>query len=148
MPKFDASTIGDVEYDFTVWKGCRGSHYEGRPIDDKGIVPEPSRDLVSRTMKAITAAFKENDINNVDENPDSVVKVMEKLEDDAMFMKLSDELLDAIAELCDGAPTRDSLESLGWRRFMAFFGYVMRELMSPEVEKPSTNESSVRLRSV
>lgn len=148
MPKFDANTIGDVEYDFTSWKGCRDSHYEGQSIPDKGIVPEPSRDMVSRTMKAVSAAFKNTGVGDVEETPNAVVEAMEKIEDDEAFMKLSTELLDAVAELCDGSPTRESLESLGWRKFIAFFGYIMKELMSPEVGLNATNESHNRLRSV
>lgn len=146
MPKFDASSVSDVEYDFTGWK----SVIDKQPIDDKGIVPEPSRDLVSKTMKRISDAFKSMDAmdSDVEETPESIAKAMNKINDEETFMKMGDELVDTIAELCDGSPRRESLEALGWRRFMAFFGYVMGELMSPEVEGRGSNATQKRLRSV
>jgi len=148
MPKFDLSTVGEVEYDFTQMKGVRGSHYEGRFIEDKGIVPEPSRNLVSTTMQKVSEAFKQTGMEDVDDTPDSVSKAMEKIDDESVFIELSDKLLDAISELCDGSPSREALESLGWRRFMAFFGYIMKELMSPELSGTNGNASPTRLRSV
>lgn len=149
MPKFDASSVSDVEYDFTGWKGIKGSAYEGRTIDESGTVPEPSRQLVAQTMKRVSEAFKQTELGDVGETPDEIAKAMEKVNDEETFEKLGDELLDAISELCDGSPSRQAMEALGWRRFMAFFGYVMTELMSPEVGNAGgSNTQGKRLRSV
>lgn len=149
MPKFDASSVGEVEYDFTGWNGVKGSAFEGRPIDDKGVIPEPSRHLVSVTMSRVTQAFKSMDIaEDVEETPEGIAKAMEKINDEETFMKMGDELTEAIVELCDGSPRRESIEALGWRKFMAFFGYVMGELMSPEVGNAGSGNTQKRLRSV
>lgn len=148
MPKFDASSVGDVEYDFTGWKGIKGSAYEGVPIDDKGEIPEPSPDMVSQMMTRITGAFKKMNLGDVEETPGAVADALKKVDDEDTFKQMSEGLLGAIAELCDGSPRRESLEALGWRRFMAFVGYVMGELMSPEVLKSDTGNTQARLRSV
>lgn len=144
MPKFDASSLSDVEYDFTGWK----SVIDRQTINDKGVIPEPSSDLVGRTMKRITEAYKSTGMGDVDENPEAVAEAMQKIDDEETFQKMANELLGAIAELCDGAPKKESLEALGWRRFMAFLGYVMKELMSPELSSADTGNTPARLRSV
>lgn len=150
MPKFDASSVSDVEYDFTGWMGTKGSVYAGVPIDDSGTIPEPSPDMVSQAMKRFSGAFKNVGIEeDVAENAQAVADAMKKVNSEDTFKLMADELMDALAELCDGAPRRESLEALGWRRFMAFIGYVMGELMSPEVLKSDTSTTQVgRLRSV
>lgn len=144
MPKFDASSVSDVEYDFTGFK----SIIDKQPINDKGIIPEPSRHMVSKTMTRVKNAFTALDMDDVEETPEGIAKAMEKVSDEETFEKMGDELIDAVTELCDGSPTRESLEALGWRRFMAFFGYVMGELMSPEVGNAGTRSTQLRLRSV
>jgi hypothetical protein len=148
MPKFDASSVSDIEYDFTGWNGIRGSAYEGRPIDDKGSVPEPSRQMVSQTMTRVANAFKALDMDEVEETPEGIAQAMEKVSDEETFDRLGDELMATVSELCDGHPRRESLEALGWRKFMAFFGYVMGEMMSPEVEGIASRTTPKRLRSV
>lgn len=148
MPKFDASSIGDVEYDFTDWKGVKGSSLEGQVIDDAGVIPEPSRSLISSTMKRVSDAFKLAGNDDVEETPESIVAALETISDEESFEKLGDELFGAIGDLCDGHPRKESLEALGWRRFMAFFGYVMGEMMSPELQSGDTNSTQKRLRSV
>lgn len=149
MPKFDASSVSDVEYDFTGWKGIRGSVFEGRSIEDSGAIPEPSPDMMSQTMTRITEAFKAMDMGEIEETPAAIADAMKKVDSEDTFSKMSDQLMGAIADLCDGAPKRESLEALGWRRFMAFVGYVMGEMMSPEVLKGDTgNTPAARLRSV
>lgn len=148
MPKFDASSVSDIEYDFTGFTGCRGSVYAGRSIPDQGVVPEPSRELVSSMMARVSKAFEAMDMGNVDETPEAIAAAMQKVDSEGMFVKLGDELLDVICEICDGTPRKESLESLGWRRFMAFFGYIMGELMSPEKGNSGTSNTQARLRSV
>lgn len=148
MPKFDASSVSEVEYDFTGFKGVKGSVFAGVSIQDSGEIPEPSPDMVSRTMTRITGAFKKMDLGDVEETPEAIAEALQKVDDENTFKLMADELLEALVELCDGSPRRESLEALGWRRFMAFLGYIMGELMSPEVLKNDTSDTQPRLRSV
>jgi hypothetical protein len=147
LPKFDANSVSDVEYDFTGWNGIKGSVYDGIPIDDRGTIPEPSSDLVARSMGRMANAFKALDLE-IEETPQAVAEAMRKVNDEQSFQKLSGELLDVLDELCDGSPRKESMEALGWRRFMAFVGYVAGELMSPEVGSAGTDNTQRRLKSV
>lgn len=150
MPKFDASSFSDVEYDFTGIKSAKDGNY----IDDKGVVPEPSRHLVAETMSAISTAFNEMKLagKEMSENPspDEVVEAMNSLgdEDAKAFEHMADTLVEVLADFCQGSPRLDSLDALPWNRFMAFFGYLMEHMLSPEASVPGTNATPKRLRSV
>lgn len=142
MPKFDASSIGgDLEYDFSRWNG------------PTGVVPEPPRSAVNSMMKSISAAFKETGLRDQNEDDDSltpedVESTMSKVDDEEVFEKLTIQLLDALAKLCSGSPSREDLEKLPYRPFMGFFGYLIGNLTNPEGSKPGTTNSRARLRSV
>jgi hypothetical protein len=148
MPKFDASSVSAIEYDLTGFTGCRGSVYAGQSIPDQGVVPEPSRDMVSAAMARVSKAFEAMDMGGVSETPEAIAEAMQKVDSEGVFAKLGNELIDTLVELCDGHPRRESLESLGWRSFMSFFGYIMGELMSPEKDNSASSATPARLRSV
>lgn len=147
MPKFDASSVADVEYDLTGIKGTDGEY-----IQDRGVVPEPSRQLVKDTMKRISEAYNKNVATNPEEeigdSPDDVAEAFEKLDDAEAFDKIADTLVAAIQDFCQGHPTPESIEKLPWPRFMAFFGYLMENMLSPEASSAGTNSTPKRLRSV
>lgn len=142
MPKFDAGSVSAIEYDFSGFKDDNGL-----PIEDKGSVPEPSRAHVNQVMKQIQAAFKEMGFDDVD-SPEDVSSRMNRIEDEDMFEKMTEKLVGLISDLCGGSPSYESINRLPYRPFMAFFGYLMGEVMSPETSKPATNPSQNRLRSV
>jgi hypothetical protein len=144
MPKFDASSIESCEYDFTGIMSVR----TGEPIQDVGVVPEPSRELVGSTMKAISAAIGKVTGEEVDADPDAVAGALEAIEDDETFEKVAVDMLDTLADFCQGHPTRESLDALPWPRFMAFFGYIMEYMLSPEVSKHADKQPVRTLRSV
>jgi hypothetical protein len=147
MPKFDASSIADVEYDLTGIKGTDGEY-----IQDKGVVPEPSRALVKATMKMISSAYNERVATNPDEEigdtPDDVAAAFQELGDSEAFDLISDTLVEAIKDFCQGHPSPESIEKLPWPRFMAFFGYIMDNMLSPEASKPVEKQQLRNLRSV
>lgn len=157
MPKFDASTFSEVEYDLTGFKSTKdnATYKRGDFISEKGTIPEPSRHQVSETMKAISAAFKEMDVKGAQEmgenpTPEQVAKAMEMLdaEDEKSFENFSDTLVEVVADFCQGHPSMDALDSLAWPKFMAFFGYIMENMLSPEASVPGTNTTPRTLRSV
>lgn len=142
MPKFDANSIGGaLEFDFSTWNG------------PKGIVPEPPRSAVNKMLKGTSKAFRElgigdNAEDEKDMTPQEIADTMEKVEDDETFEKLNEALLEHLAELCAGSPSREQLEALPYRPFMGFFGYLMGNLTNPEGSSTGTNSSPKRLRSV
>lgn len=147
MPKFDASAFEDCEYDFTGIRSAIDQTY----IQDKGVVPEPSRHLVSATMGRIADAFNtvkppSEGEDEVDATPEAITEAMERLSDAEEFEKMAEALLDVVSDFCKGHPSKESLDALPWPRFMGFFGYIMENMLSPEASAP--NEKPRRLRSV
>lgn len=140
MPKFDGSSIEVIAYDFTSWG-----------VNDQGNVPEPSREQVNKMMTIVQGSFKELGIGNDDEDldtPEAIVDALKSVEDDNVFEALTVKLIDAIADVCSGKPSKESLDALPYRIFMGFFGYLMSEVMSPEVSRPGTSTTQKgRLRS-
>ncbi|HJS83272.1 MAG TPA: hypothetical protein VJ742_10610 [Nitrososphaera sp.] len=159
MPKFDGGSLGgDLAYDFTDF---------GHP-DIVGVVPEPSRFAAKRFFKEVQRVFKELNVAKTDEDttsPDQIVEVMNAIDDEEMFDKLTDGVTDCLARLCGaeqvpsstdsetsvwvgGSPTHSQLNALGYRPFMGFFGYLMQNLMNPELQASATTRSPGKLRSV
>jgi hypothetical protein len=155
VPKFDGNSLGgDLAYDFTGF---------GHP-DIKGTVPEPSRFAAKRFFKEVQQVMKSLDLVNEEDkdkdsaSPDDIVKAMNAVDDEEMFDKLTDGVTDCLARLCGaeqkpegwvgGSPSHSQLTALGYRPFMGFFGYLMQNLMNPELQAPASMNSPVRLRSV
>jgi hypothetical protein len=163
MAKFSRESIAKVEYDFSEFED-----EDGKPILDEGFVKSPSRKLVNSTMKKITKAFEDLGIENVGENPQAITAAVNSVDDEDTdtFEKMTNSILFAMAELCgntpvkktededgnpineqdqeiisfknDGKPSYDSLSRLDYVAFMGFFGYVMGEMMNPEVSTTGT----------
>jgi hypothetical protein len=162
VPKFDGNSLGgDLAYDFTAY---------GHP-DIKGTVPEPSRFTARRFFKEVQLVMKsldlvrEEDKDKDSASPDDIVAAMNAVDDEEMFDKLTDGVTDCLAKLCGaeqvpdstdqsksvwvgGSPSHSQLTALGYRPFMGFFGYLMQNLMNPELQAPASTNSPVRLRSV
>jgi hypothetical protein len=150
VAKFSAESLDPIEYDFTGFNSP-----DGKPINDKGAIPEPSRAQVNAMMNDVQNAFKDLGLGEDSaETPEKVVETMNAMnssndgEDEDKFAKMSEHLVDAMADLCGGSPSKKSLEDLPYRAFMAFFGYLMGEVMSPEASAPVTKNSPRTLRSV
>ncbi|MDD3523512.1 MAG: hypothetical protein PHQ41_02340 [Candidatus Cloacimonetes bacterium] len=160
MAKFSAESLSAIEYDFSGFKD-----QDDNAINAKGFVPEPTRFLVDSVMQKIKSTFDtlEDQAEIEDTTPEAVSAAMENLNFE-QFSKVADRLTAHLAELCGatvtyaedtgdfvessgGSPTYDDLMRLRYRPFMAFFGYVMEQVMSPEVSKTGSN-SSRRLKSV
>ena len=101
----------------------------------RGTVPEPSPKSVnryqSRMRENVKATGRDVDISNMED----LLKVLGSLTEDDMNAIYEDNL-DAVAELCDGAPTRDQLAELPHRAFQAFVGWLSGEL-TPEAARPA-----------
>lgn len=101
----------------------------------RGTVPEPSPKAVNRfrmrMSENVRAIGRDFDMSN----PDELVQVLASLTEDDLNA-IHDETLDAVAELCDGAPSRDQLAELSYRGFQAFTGWITGEL-TPEAARPA-----------
>lgn len=169
MPKFSASSIGGkVEYDFSDWGGPSGSIEEPSRIAVKRFMQgaqQVFKDLGLREDK------EDDDEDSI--SPNDLVETMNEIDDEEVFDKLTEGLLGEIAVLCGakrtetetgeknaegfpvtkvkyegGSPSYMTLEALPYRPFMGFFGYLMENIMNPELSRPVTTQSPRKLRSV
>lgn len=171
MPKFDSKYIGgEIAYDFSDWGGSSGT------------VPEPSKFMVKKFMKDVNQIFVDLKLKEQPEDPDDMsmvssnelVNIMNDIDQEEIFQKLTDGLCECIAILCGGkktvtesmegkskgempniteswtggSPSYDQLVALPYRPFMGFFGYLMENVFDPQSSRPDTNTSPARLRSV
>ena len=90
----------------------------------------------------------QGDDEKIGDTPDDVAAAFEKLDDSEAFDKIADTLLEAISKFCQGHPSAESIAKLPWPRFMAFFGYIMENMLSPEASSAGTKTTPKRLRSV
>ncbi|WP_190824683.1 hypothetical protein [Saccharopolyspora pogona] len=105
----------------------------------RGTVPEPSPKAVNRYNSRI--ADNLSVIGKERPNPsdtEAIAKLLSELTEDDMNA-IGEENLDAVAELCDGSPSRADLEALGHRGFQAFMGWLSGELNNPEGARPATS---------
>lgn len=103
----------------------------------RGTVPEPSPKSVNRFQTRMQENIRAigRDVGDMSD-PENLVRVLSSLTEDDLNA-IYDENLDAVAELCDGSPTRDQLADLSFRGFQAFLGWITGELR-PEGVRPAT----------
>jgi hypothetical protein len=105
-------------------------------------------------------------------SPNELVETMNSIDDEEIFDQLTEGILGSLAQLCGarrmelptgelneqgfpvveihyegGSPSHAALSALPYRPFMGFFGYLMENLMNPEVSRPGTTISRRRLHS-
>jgi hypothetical protein len=90
-------------------------------------------------MKEITNCFREVGFENVSDSVEGITEVMNKIDEEEVFEKLANSLSEIIAKLCQDRPSLETLEKLPYRPFMAFFGFLLGEVMSPEASKPDSS---------
>ena len=128
---FNASEqVEPLEYDFTYFGTANP------PIsvlaNAKGEIPEPSDQAVTTMQRKLTAATKRFLPDNIDPNNQVAMnQAMAQIPEDA-FSRAEQEILDAIAELCNGSPTREQLAALPYRHKRKFIAWLQRQLMNPE----------------
>lgn len=105
----------------------------------KGVVPEPSPKSVNRFRHRIAENVRATGRDVGDRSDiENLLKVLASLNEDDLNA-IYEENLDAVAELCDGSPTREQIASLGHRGFQAFLGWIGAELVNPEGKRPATS---------
>ena len=120
---FDAGEIPDLKYNLKPY------------VNAEGVVPEPSRARYNKFAKRITKLGAEASelselVNGADEktlreNPQILESLMEQSETAEVEMR------SAVADLCNGHPTKKQIDDLPTRVFMRFFVWLRSEL-NPE----------------
>jgi uncharacterized protein YgbK (DUF1537 family) len=132
MPGFDAGAVVEaLDYDFTYFHKIDPEHY-AILAHAKGTVPEPSDEMVQRLQKRMSEATADMIPDGVDpEDRVAMIKAMAAMPEDK-FQKSEAGILDALAELTAGNPTREQLNILPFRVKRKFIQWLTKQLMDPE----------------
>lgn len=135
---FDAdSEVIPLDYNFATL----AKRYPGRyPVLEgvEGTVPEPSDEAVQAFQQALARATRELLPRDIDEDdPKAVAKAMRSMPEDT-WAKVDVKIIDALAELTAGSPTREQIAALPFRLRRKFITWVQKELMDPEGSNAAT----------
>jgi len=138
MTGFDAGAeVDPLDYDFTTIKAIPNDVREILQ-DAKGTIPEPSNDQVNKFLRSQRAKLEEAGVNVKDFDPTdqqkSMLVIAQAMVDASpeTVDKIAAGMVDAVAELCGGRPTREQIDALPVRIRTAFFGWLMGQLTNPE----------------
>jgi hypothetical protein len=136
MSGFNASTaaLEPLDFDFTEFKHSDGSSCEG-----KGTVPEPSQDLLDEVFEDLRTLMASAGLE-VFEDGDTSAEVVKALNDapDNVMKAISGGMLETVAKLTQGEPTREQLEALPARPRGAFYGWLLGQFGDPQRSKAAT----------
>jgi|1185.fasta_scaffold720548_1 hypothetical protein len=138
MAGFDAGAVVEaLDYDFTYFYKQDHELYAVL-AGAKGTVPEPSDEMVQRLQRKMAEATADLIPDGIDtDDRVAMVKAMAAMPEDA-FAKGEAGILDALAELTRGFPTRDQLEVLPYRIKRKFIQWLTKQLMDPELSAAGT----------
>jgi len=126
MPAFDSGSVVEP-LDWSFEKHVKGARGTVREPNDRQIA-----DYLA-DMKKFIASTKGKLPEDVDaDNPAELVAAMDGL-DPEITVQLHQELAGVYASLCSGEPSRELLLKLPPRIRTVFYGWLQREVMSPEV---------------
>lgn len=134
MPKFEAANVVEpLTYDFRPY------------VDASGTIDEPSDKMVGVFMSEIQGitsgglgrvGISQEDIAEAGDDPSKIMDAVAGLKPDEMVKVFAD-MAAAYAKLCDGKPSKAQLLKLPLRVRVLFFGWLQREVMSPEAAPPA-----------
>lgn len=134
MPKFEAaSVVEELRYDFNPY------------VDAAGVIDEPTDKMVGAFMSEIQeltsgglgrVGISQEDIAEAGDDPEKIMNAVAGLKPDEVVKVMSD-MAAAYAKLCDGKPSKAQLLKLPLRVRVLFFGWLQREVMSPEAVPPA-----------
>lgn len=137
---FDAASIVEpLNYNFdTLAKMKEYTNPDGTSMFPElvgvyGTTKEPSDEAVQKMQRAFIDATKGlNPGEDVDpDDQRAVAKALNELPREA-FAKAEEDILSALAELCQGSPTRDQLAALPYRQKREYIKWLQGQLMNPE----------------
>jgi hypothetical protein len=126
MANFHAKDYGTVQYNF---------HPDAPEV--RGVIPDPSDDMLQAYHKAIREVMKESGIEDlpteseIRANPGRLDDMMDRVE---AFDQIETHhrILDIIATLCQNQPSVEDMMKLPYRKRIRFVRFVQKELTNPE----------------
>lgn len=137
---FDAGTVvAPLDYNFDSlaklpkYQNPDGTSMYPELVGVVGTTPEPSDEAVQKMQRAFVASTKAlQPAADVDPNdPRAVRQALDDMPRE-LFAKAEEDILDALAELCAGSPTREQLKALPYRHKREYIKWLQGELMNPE----------------
>lgn len=138
MSGFKASErISSLSYDF---RGITVADDDAQELLDgaRGVTPEPS----PRQVRHMQARQREVLGLSPDTTPEEANKVMAG-KDEAEWNDIDDDVLDMIAELTNGSPSREELAVLPFRVQQSYYGWLLGELNSPSIGTSGSTRPSL-----
>lgn len=126
MSQFHAKDYGSVNYNF---------HPDAPHI--KGIIPDPSDEMLQSYYRAMRELFKDAGIDELPTDteirlhPERMNEFMDRLE---KFDRIEahHQVLEIIAMLCQNTPSVDDMMQLPYRKRVKFIRFVQKEIADPE----------------
>jgi hypothetical protein len=139
-----ADAVSELDWDFTKYGG--GS----------GIVPEPSEEMVLRFQhrlqeiarvgqegvepdRAVRATNKRKRRPTFSEALDYLRSLGDPDEGDEEAKRVSDLIVDVVAEACGDKPSAEQIKKLPHRPRQAFYGWIVGQLTDPKAWMPDTS---------
>lgn len=126
MANFHAKDYGSVQYNF---------HPDAPHV--KGVIPDPSDDMLKIYHKNIRELMKESGIEDLPTeaelraNPGRMDSLMDRI-DNYDQIETHHKVLEIIAELCGDTPSVEDMMLLPYRKRIRFVRFVQKELTNPE----------------
>lgn len=127
MANFHAKDYGTVQYNF---------HPDAPGI--KGVIPDPSDDMLQTYHTQINGLMRESGINDLPSDtelrlhPERMDEYMDRLES-FNAIDTHHKLVAIVAELCSDSPSVDDMMKLPYRKRVKFIRFAQKELASPEL---------------
>lgn len=143
---FDAGkTIEPLDWDFSnIRKGPPGLK------DARGTITEPSDQMIGEFLEAQKAIFTEGRKYDAirelgdDPEPEKVLEVLATLSGKDMVNMMSD-IAEIFSLLCSGSPSQEQILLLPMRARVAFYQWLMSEVVRPEAGTPAGSAQVISL---
>lgn len=111
--------------------------YDFGAYGPSGVTPEPSQGGLTRFLTQIKDLAQVAGVDAADLQdaaPAEVARVLDSL-DEHKLEETNGQMVDALADLCQGHPTRDEIQALPARIQQAWTGWLMGQLTDPTKPK-------------
>lgn len=142
---FDAGTVAEpLDWTFVAFG----------TLDDKGTIPEPSRDdcdlFQNRYTGLLQAIWKHTQVavvgaqgaakESTEDDADAAMTIFERLDlwvsesrvEPEAAARINDEVIAIVTDLCHGSPTEAQLRLLPSRQFRAFVAWLNEQITNPK----------------
>lgn len=130
MP-FDIDEIPELEYNFHKLYVKYPKQFPELK-DAVGVTPDPSDDDIEKFQKAMAAAMEKMLPAGTDPSDREAMAKAQQNMPDGQFKEVQGAILDAVADLTKGSPSREQLGALPFRHKRRYIESLQKDLVDPE----------------